>query len=83
MIAALLVGVVAGWLAGRLVRGAGYGLIGDLLLGLVGGAIGRWLFRAVGVAPSATTHGMIGALATATLGAVALVLLSRLVRSTT
>lgn len=82
MIAALAVGVVAGWLAGRLVRGTGYGLIGDLLLGLVGGAIGRWSFHALGIAPYAMGYGMLGALATATLGAVALVMLSRLVRST-
>ena len=82
MIAALAVGIVAGWLAGRLVRGAGYGLVGDLLLGLVGGAIGHWSFRALGVAPYAMGYGMVGALATATLGAVALVILSRLVRST-
>jgi len=40
MLGAIVVGIIAGWLAGKLVRGAGFGLIGDLILGLVGGFVG-------------------------------------------
>ncbi len=50
MLGAIVVGIIAGWLAGKLVRGAGFGLIGDLILGLVGGFVGAWIFGALGVA---------------------------------
>ena len=39
----IIVGIIAGWLAGKLVRGEGFGLIGDLLLGLIGGLVGGWI----------------------------------------
>ena len=45
----LLVGIVAGWLAGRLVRGAGFGLVGDLIVGIVGAFIGNWLLPKLGI----------------------------------
>lgn len=48
----LLVGLIAGALAGRFVRGAGYGIIGDTLLGLVGALVGGWLFSLLGMTPS-------------------------------
>ena len=44
----LIVGLVAGWLAGFVMKGGGYGLTGDLLLGLAGSIVGSWLFRALG-----------------------------------
>ena len=43
----ILVGLIAGWLAGQVMRGSGFGLIGDLIVGLLGALIGDWLFAAV------------------------------------
>ena len=78
LIAILLVGLIAGWLASKLVRGTGLGIIGDIIIGVVGAFIGRWLFT--------TFHIRIGvnvwvdAILTATAGAVVLLLVLRLVR---
>lgn len=77
LLVTLLVGVVAGWLAGQLVRGAGFGLIGDLIIGVVGAFIGAWLLPTVGVHLGA---GIVAAIVNATIGAVILLLIIRLVR---
>jgi uncharacterized membrane protein YeaQ/YmgE (transglycosylase-associated protein family) len=63
----VLVGLLAGWLAGFLMKGGGYGLIGDIALGLVGSLLGSWLFRALGVAVGA---GLFMAVVVAFIGAV-------------
>jgi uncharacterized membrane protein YeaQ/YmgE (transglycosylase-associated protein family) len=73
----LLVGLIAGWLAGKVVRGSGFGLIGDLLIGVVGAVIGGWLLAKLGVSLGS---GLLAAIASATIGAVALLLVVRLVR---
>lgn len=73
----LFVGVVAGWLAGHLVRGTGFGLIGDLLVGIVGAFIGDWLLPRVGVHLGT---GLVGAIVNATIGAILLLLVVRLLR---
>jgi uncharacterized membrane protein YeaQ/YmgE (transglycosylase-associated protein family) len=73
----LLVGIIAGWLAGQIVRGAGFGLVGDLLIGIVGAFIGSWLLPRIGIHLGA---GIIGAIINATIGAIVLLLLIRLVR---
>ncbi|MDE2229555.1 MAG: GlsB/YeaQ/YmgE family stress response membrane protein [Alphaproteobacteria bacterium] len=73
----LLVGLVAGWLAGQIVRGRGFGLVGDLIVGVVGAFIGSWLFGALGIFIG---MGLIGAIISATIGAVILVAIIRLVR---
>jgi uncharacterized membrane protein YeaQ/YmgE (transglycosylase-associated protein family) len=70
----LLCGLLAGWLTGKLTRGRGFGLISDLLLGLVGSVIGGWIFIRLGI----NFYGFIGSLAAATVGAVVLVVLARL-----
>ncbi len=49
----VLVGLVAGWLAGIVMKSGGYGLKGDLILGLVGSIVGGWLFWALGISPDA------------------------------
>ena len=49
MIYAIVVGLIAGWLAGQVMRGGGYGIIVDILLGLVGGVIGGWVFGLLGI----------------------------------
>ena len=45
----LVVGIVAGWLAGKIVRGTGFGLIGDLLVGIAGAFVAGWLFPRLGI----------------------------------
>ncbi|HWG05448.1 MAG TPA: GlsB/YeaQ/YmgE family stress response membrane protein [Beijerinckiaceae bacterium] len=72
----LVVGIIAGWLAGLLVRGTGFGLIGDLLVGLIGAFIGDWLL------PRLNIHlgvGIVALIVNALIGAVILILLIRLV----
>jgi uncharacterized membrane protein YeaQ/YmgE (transglycosylase-associated protein family) len=73
----LLVGIVAGWLAGRLVRGAGFGIIGDLVVGIVGAFIGSWLLPRLGIHLGS---GIVMAIVNATIGAILLLLLVRLLR---
>jgi uncharacterized membrane protein YeaQ/YmgE (transglycosylase-associated protein family) len=65
----LLLGFVAGWLAGKIARGRGFGCIGDVLLGLIGSYIGGWIFIKLGILGG----GFLYSLAAATLGAVILV----------
>lgn len=72
----LIIGLVAGWLAGQLMKGGGFGLIGDLVIGVVGAFIGGWLLGALGI----FAGGLIGNLVTATIGAVVLLLLIRLIK---
>jgi len=69
----LFVGLVAGWLAGKLTRGAGFGAIADIVIGVVGAFVGGFLFRAIGI----VAGGWIGSIVVATVGAVVLVLAVR------
>ena len=73
----LLVGVIAGWLAGVLVKGGGFGLIGDLVVGIIGALIGGLFFS--GLAGFAG-GGMLGSILVATLGAVLLLLVLRVIK---
>jgi len=73
----LLIGLIAGWLAGKVMRGAGYGVIGDLVVGVLGALLGGWLFGKLGIAVGS---GLIGALITAFVGAVILVWVLRLLK---
>ena len=77
-IAWIIVGLIAGWLAGMIMKGGGYGLIGDLILGLIGALVGGWLFSLI--LPSDEPTGLIGSIIVATIGAVVLVAIVRLVR---
>ena len=70
-----MVGLVAGWLAGKIVRGTGFGLIGDLVLGIIGVFIGDWLLPRVGIHLGT---GIVSAIINATIGAVLLLLVVRL-----
>ena len=54
-----IVGLIAGWLAGRVMKAGGYGLLWDLILGLGGSLVGSWLFRALRIAPDAGWFAMI------------------------
>lgn len=73
----LVVGLVAGWLAGVLVKGGGFGLIGDLVIGVVGAFVGGFLFRTLGVSAGG---GLIGSIVVATIGAVVLLVIVRLIK---
>ena len=53
VVTSVLVGLFAGWLAGRLMKDGGYGLKGDLILGFVGSIVASWIFRTLGVSPEA------------------------------
>jgi uncharacterized membrane protein YeaQ/YmgE (transglycosylase-associated protein family) len=72
----LIIGIAAGWLAGQLMKGGGYGLIGDLVIGVIGALLGGWLFGMLGI----FAGGLIGRLITATIGAVVLLFLIRLIK---
>lgn len=70
----VVVGIIAGWLAGKIVNGIGFGLIGDLAVGVIGAFIGDWLLPRLGVHLGT---GMISAILNATIGAVVLLLIVR------
>jgi uncharacterized membrane protein YeaQ/YmgE (transglycosylase-associated protein family) len=65
----IVIGLIAGWLAGKIARGAGYGCITDIILGLVGSVLGGWLFMKLGILGG----GFLNSLAAATVGAIILV----------
>jgi len=71
----LLVGIVAGWLAGQVIEGGGFGLIGDLVVGLIGAFIGDWLLPQLGIHLGV---GIVALIMNAFVGAVALLLMLRL-----
>jgi uncharacterized membrane protein YeaQ/YmgE (transglycosylase-associated protein family) len=73
----ILIGLVAGWLAGTLVKGSGFGVLGDIIVGIVGALLGGFLFSSFGASAGG---GLIGALLVATVGAVVLLLLARVVK---
>lgn len=72
----LLIGLCAGWLAGTLMKGGGFGVIGDIIVGIIGALVGGWVFGLLGIGAS----GLLGALITATIGAMLLIFLVRLVK---
>ena len=67
----LVIGLIAGWLAGQVMRGGSFGLIGNLIVGVIGALIGGWLFGVLGLA----AYGFIGSLIVAFIGAVVLLFL--------
>ena len=72
----LLIGLIAGWLAGKVMRGGGFGVIGDMIVGIIGALLGGWLFGVFGI----HAGGLIGAIVTAFVGAVVLLLILRLIK---
>ncbi|TGD43963.1 GlsB/YeaQ/YmgE family stress response membrane protein [Pseudotabrizicola sediminis] len=73
----LLIGAIAGWLAGLIVKGFGFGLLGNIVVGIVGALIASFLFPAIGLGLGG---GILGSIIAATLGAVILLFLIRLVK---
>jgi uncharacterized membrane protein YeaQ/YmgE (transglycosylase-associated protein family) len=72
----LVIGLIAGWLAGKIVEGTGLGLVGDLVVGVIGAFIGGWLLSYFGV----FAVGIVGALVSAVIGAVVLLVIIKLIR---
>jgi uncharacterized membrane protein YeaQ/YmgE (transglycosylase-associated protein family) len=72
----LVIGVVAGFLAGKIMRGAGYGLVGDLIVGVIGSFIGVWVFGLLGIG----VGGILGLLIASVVGALLLLFVIRLVK---
>lgn len=70
----IITGIIAGWLAGMVVKGKGFGIVGDFVVGIVGAVIGGWLGGMIGIAPT----NIIGQILVAAFGGVILVLLVRL-----
>ncbi len=73
----LIIGLVAGWLAGVVVKGGGFGVIGDIIVGVIGALLGGYLFRFLGVSAGG---GLIGSIVVATVGAIVLIVILRLVK---
>jgi len=72
----LLIGLVAGWLAGKITRGSGFGALGNMGVGVVGALLGGFVFRLFGL----YTMGLVGSLVTATVGAILLLWLMRRIK---
>lgn len=78
IIAWIIIGVLAGWITGKLMKGSGFGFIMDMVVGLIGALIGGWVSSALGFG-STGQHGMIGSIIIAVIGAVILTIIVRLI----
>ncbi len=65
MLGTIFLGLIAGWIAGLVMRGSGFGVIADIIIGLVGAVVGRWIFSFIGASP----HGRLADLAMSVFGA--------------
>ncbi len=72
----LLIGAVSGWLAGTLIKGGGFGLFGNMIVGIIGSVAGGFLFGSLGI----SANGLIGSIVTATIGAIILLFGVRLIK---
>ena len=72
----LIIGLISGWLAGQIMRGGGFGIVGDIIVGVVGSLIGGFIFRSLGIA----TYGLLGDIIMAVIGAMILLFVLRLIR---
>ncbi len=73
----IIIGAIAGWLAGKIMKGGGFGLLMNMVLGIIGGVVGGWLFGLFGLS---TGEGFIGSLLTAVAGAVVILYVGRLIK---
>ncbi|HUV21237.1 MAG: GlsB/YeaQ/YmgE family stress response membrane protein [Gammaproteobacteria bacterium] len=72
----LAIGAIAGWIAGSVMKGKGYGIIGNMVIGIVGAVVGGFIFGLLGI----SAGGLIGTLITATVGAIALIFVVQLIK---
>jgi len=77
ILAWIIVGLIAGWLAGKVMKGGGYGVLVDIILGILGGILGGWLFGLLGIWQG---RGLIGSIIVAFIGAVILVAITRAIK---
>ena len=77
ILAALIIGAIAGWLAGLIVRGAGFGLIGNIVVGIIGALVAGWLLPQLHIELAA---GTVGTIVNATIGAIIVLVVLSLVR---
>jgi uncharacterized membrane protein YeaQ/YmgE (transglycosylase-associated protein family) len=77
LIAWIIVGLIAGWAAGKIMKGSGYGVLGDIVLGILGGIFGGWILGVLGLYSGG---GLIPSILTAIVGAVILVALVRMIK---
>lgn len=77
LIVFLVVGAVAGWLAGLIVKGFGFGLVGNIVVGIIGAFVAGWLLPKAGISIG---QGIVGAIVHATIGAVILLLVIKLIK---
>jgi len=80
LIVILVVGLIAGWLAGKITRGAGFGIIGDIIIGVIGAFVGSWLWSSLLKLPVIFHNFWVDSIVIATIGAVVLLLILRLIR---
>ena len=73
----ILIGLAAGWLAGQVMKGGGFGVLGDIVVGVIGALLGGFLFRTFGVSAGG---GLLASLIVATIGAIVLLFVLRLVK---
>ena len=73
----ILIGLTAGWLAGQLMKGGGFGVVGDIVVGVIGALLDGFLFRTLGMSAGG---GLLGSLIVAVIGAVVLLFLLRLIK---
>jgi uncharacterized membrane protein YeaQ/YmgE (transglycosylase-associated protein family) len=78
LIVILVVGLIAGWLAGKIMKGSGFGIIGDLIVGIIGAFIGAWLWGLLHL--PLLGNFWVNAIVTATVGAVVLLFILRLIK---
>jgi uncharacterized membrane protein YeaQ/YmgE (transglycosylase-associated protein family) len=79
LIVFMVIGLIAGWIAGKVVRGTGFGLIGDMAVGIIGALIAGWLFPKIGVG-TIVNNAFLNNVASAALGAIILLIVLRLVK---
>ena len=77
IIASLIIGAIAGWLAGLIVRGAGFGLLGNIVVGIIGALVAGWLLPQLGIV---LASGLLGSILDATVGAVIVLVILSLIR---
>ena len=73
----IIIGGIAGWLAGKIMKGGGFGLVMNIVLGIIGSMVGGWIFNFLGLS---TDGGIIGSLVTALVGAVLILYVARLIK---
>jgi len=73
----IIIGAIAGWLAGKVMKGGGFGLLMNMVLGIIGGVVGGWVFGVLGIS---TEGGLLGSLITSVVGAILILFVARLIK---